>query len=81
MTEQLRINDIMPGTIPPPTMWKCMKTCAHVGKEMSRFPGTNTPRCDYGYNRDHLHGGMYEKIVDNRVYFYCNYYEEVSGDE
>ena len=76
IAQQLRITDIVPDVIPPPEMWRCMKTCRHCGEEMSHFPGTNIPRCDYGYNRDHLHGGMYEKIIDNVVHFWCKYYEE-----
>ncbi len=76
MTEQLRITDIVPDIIPPPEMWSCMKTCRHMGEEMSHFPGTNMPRCDYGFNCDKLHGGQVSKVIDNVWHTWCRYYEE-----
>lgn len=75
--EQMRITDIAPGIIPPPEMWRCMKSCRHCGEEMSLFPGTNTPRCDYGFNRDQKHGGMVSKLINNVWHTWCKYYEEV----
>lgn len=73
---QMILSDFSDDLALRPPMWDCMKTCAHMGEEVSRFPGTNTPRCDYGYNRDHLHGGMVEKLINNRCFFWCKYYEE-----
>lgn len=75
-TVQLRFNDIQPQIIHP-EMWECMKTCAHAGEITDHFPGTNRVRCLYGISKDRCSGNdMFSKLIDNRWYCWCKYYEE-----
>ena len=80
MTEQLRMTDIVPGMIPPPLLWDCMKTCkhAHESPHNDHFPGTTIERCNYGSDQAEGRNGRYmeSKIINNIWYCWCKYYEE-----
>lgn len=76
--DQLDIFSLYPELAPTPELWDCMKTCKNCGIYMSRFPGTDIPRCDYGLHQPGIGvsgADMYQKVVDNIVHIYCKFYQ------
>lgn len=63
------------GVTDPPALWECMKTCARSDIYTDEFP-LGGKRCLYGLKQDGTSGNdMYQRVVDNKVTFYCRYYK------
>ena len=69
------------GVTDPPEVWECMKTCARSDIYTDTFP-LGGKRCLYGLKQDGTSGkDMYQRVVDNKVTFYCRYYKREEGED